>query len=946
MFYKTQAAADGSGREAVLIDGNYVKAEKTLLSVIGTSAFAGCKSLKKFDIPSDVNTIEAYAFSGAGLTEITIPNSVTMLESYIFYGCVDLKKATVKSNIMGDYMFRYCTALYDVTISEEVTTIPTYAFAGCTSLKQIGLPQNLKSIKMDAFNASGLEEIVIGSQVSEINRNAFANNKNLASVTFEENYVLVRFVGYSSKAFSGCTALTDVDLRPLKACTYLGINTFAESGITSIYLPENVEHIGNTQDKPPALKDKTTQVFYNCKRLTTVYLPNKLQTIGGQVFFGCESLKKVVYDGYTGNSDFVLPSGLRLIAQEVFAGSGLVYADISAVANSANLGTGIFKDCTNLKEVALNTGITKLPDEMFSGCTSLENFDFAAFGKLSEIGAKVFQNTAIKSAELRSGIAKVGANVFDGSKLTNVLISDSLSKLGDAMFANCKLLTEVVLPSNLFDMGNNTFENSGIVSITIPQWVYSIGKGVFMNCSDLSSVTVKNDKLTSIGSQAFKGCVNLEKFVIGQTVLNVGNAAFAGCVKLNLTVAEGNDNYSVTSDGLLIDSKNTLVSVYGNSTEVNLSGIAAIANGAFDGNTTIRRVTIPAVMESIGDNTFKDCTALASVIFENGSKLEKIGAFAFSNSGITDITIPKTVKTIGGNAFKGCKSLATVNFDDTGNVVIGNNAFAETGITKLSIKDNFASIGKMAFSDNTALKKVEINAKTTFDKDVFKNSTGIETIIIGDKTTLLTEGMFMGCTGLKNVTLGANLMEIGVNTFAGCSQLQEITIPDSVVNIKEKAFENCTSLSSVVLNETSNLAIIGKSIYNTSATFRNTALKSFYVPAKTRIIGMNVFEGCTKLEKVEFAKRNELLSLYSGAFAYCTAISSIVIDKNIKIDGNSVFYGWTDKQTINIVGRNEYDIINSWGGTIGNPSISEENGKAYSFDSVAVSLDGVAVARR
>lgn len=70
---------------------------------------------------------------------------------------------------------------------------------------------------------------------------------------------------------------------------------------------------------------------------------------------------------------------------------------------------------------------------------------------------------------------------------------------------------------------------------------------------------------------------------------------------------------------------------------------------------------------------FLNCSSLATVTFEKGSRLKTI-AGGYSNASnfhgafldctaLTSIEIPASVTTIGTTAFKGCSSLATVTFE-------------------------------------------------------------------------------------------------------------------------------------------------------------------------------------------------------------------------------------------------------------------------------------------
>ena len=114
--------------------------------------------------------------------------------------------------------------------------------------------------------------------------------------------------------------------------------------------------------------------------------------------------------------------------------------------------------------------------------------------------------------------------------------------------------------------------------------------------------------------------------------------------------------------------------------------------------SSIRSITIPKSVTSIGDKAFYAATELVSVDFEDGSVLEIIDAnvseiklpvsltvvyiltydlyydttlcfyfqtFAYCSS-IQSITIPKTVTSLGDGAFRNATELVSVDFEDDG----------------------------------------------------------------------------------------------------------------------------------------------------------------------------------------------------------------------------------------------------------------------------------------
>lgn len=102
------------------------------LKYINTSAFWDCTNLTAIELPENV-TIQAYAFYGTGLTELTIPSGANIDD--------------------GVGAFQSCSGLTTVYVEDGLSSIPESTFANCTSLESISIPGTVTRIDNSCLNA-------------------------------------------------------------------------------------------------------------------------------------------------------------------------------------------------------------------------------------------------------------------------------------------------------------------------------------------------------------------------------------------------------------------------------------------------------------------------------------------------------------------------------------------------------------------------------------------------------------------------------------------------------------------------------------------------------------------------------------------------------------------------------------------------------------------------
>lgn len=182
---------------------------KAAVTVIGQGAFAECTSLTTFEFPNTLQTLSWFAFSGAGLTSITLPNSLIGMNPNVFVNCAsltDINFGTGLTEIVAG-TFTGCTALSNVTLPSLITSVLPYGFAECTSLTDIDMP-NVTTLGQGVFyNCSSLTNVSMPNTTS-VGGLGFQNCTSLVTIDMPA----VTYI--DQRAFIGCTSLSDVTFSP------------------------------------------------------------------------------------------------------------------------------------------------------------------------------------------------------------------------------------------------------------------------------------------------------------------------------------------------------------------------------------------------------------------------------------------------------------------------------------------------------------------------------------------------------------------------------------------------------------------------------------------------------------------------------------------------------------------------------------------------------------
>lgn len=222
---------------------------------------------------------------------------------------------------------------------------------------------------------------------------------------------------------------------------------------------------------------------------------------------------------------------------------------------------------------------------------------------------------------------------------------------------------------------------------------------------------VVSEGITTIESDAFNGCSELQKVSLPGSITSIDGDAFRDCKKLENIRFESSANEDICIR------------------------LKRIGDSAFQGCESLKEIKLPQSLTSIADRAFYGCRNLECV--DLPESLEELGAFAFYGTAYDGFKWPPSVKTISAKVYDG-GGINDFSVPD-GVELIESYAFHYwKDLSTITLPDSIKKIGSYAFKDCIALKEVSIPKGVQF----------------------IEEGTFSGCNMLEKVYIPASVTGI------------------------------------------------------------------------------------------------------------------------------------------------------------------------------------------
>ncbi|EAY02364.1 surface antigen Bsp, putative [Trichomonas vaginalis G3] len=311
----------------------------------------------------------------ASTVDLLVPSYITVIE----------KGASMNATLLTSVKFEPFSSL---------TRIGKYAFANCPRIRTIDLSlcNNLWIIQEGAFFNSSLEIVTLPSSLKYIENSVFELS-NISQIEIPRSVIVI-----GEKCFFK-SSLQQITFQKHSLLSEIGPNSFAETFLFSITLPDNLKNIGYsafTRSQLHSISFETKSNYFEINN--KMIIRSQTKQLVASFYYEQESI--TIPDGITEISkggfllspieDCKFPSSLLYIRERAFAVSQLV--NLTIPSSVKLIDKYAFHNCYQLRSLVIESENTVLADNCFGSNFQLcgINCPIKMIDRLMKVGIQPF----------------------------------------------------------------------------------------------------------------------------------------------------------------------------------------------------------------------------------------------------------------------------------------------------------------------------------------------------------------------------------------------------------------------------------------------------------------------------------------------------------------------------------------------------------------------------
>lgn len=382
----------------------------------------------------------------------------------------------------------------------------------------------------------------------------------------------------------------------------------------------------------------------------------------------------------------------------------------------------------------------------------------------------------LDEVQLPSTLTTIGADAFNGCfRLKNISIPAGVTEIGDNAFANCRKLKSVTFNGNAPSVGTGIFSGT-TTTVYVPDGISSFGS-VPGTWQGQTLERTSGGVITGVTSATDGNVTWFFRVVDGQAELyNNGQSCIGNGVAQTYTWDKTNAEW--VSDGEL-----RIPSTLGG------YPVTRIGENAFRDCTALVKVAIPESIVMIGDYAFRNCSGVKTLDIPESVK--SIGYHPFENSSLTALALPDSLQSLDGNPMAGCSTVLTVSIN-------GNNSFFAVANGLLYDKDVALLIGCPARHEGTTIAPTCV----AIGPEAFYGCFRASGLIIPEHVAFIGDSAFNDMPRLASLVFPASVGEIeGAGLFAGCPNLEFVGFSGNAPAVDPEVFFGTPETLKIYVNQ-------------------------------------------------------------------------------------------------------------------------------------------------